>query len=171
MAIQELRDISERIKTGAPLSDGQRIWLGRAFEDFLARRSRSIEEAMGLSFPKGGLPWWREEANRKRDAALKALADRHFAHMTVAAQARTIRALTVRYAASAWRLDRTVTAMPRHYAGGAHEWLYCAFASGAPLPVSERSLRHILGRSLKSPGPCNTARVGNTVSGFSTPRL
>jgi hypothetical protein len=144
--IQQLRDISHRMKSGAPLDDDQRHWLGRAFEDFLARRCRSIEEAMGLRFPKGGVPWWREEANRRRDAALRSLAANHLAGMAIAAQARAIRMLTIRYAASAWRFDRALKSMPPRYAGGPHEWLYRAFASRAPLPISERSLRNILAR-------------------------
>jgi hypothetical protein len=144
--IQQLHEVSHRINAGTPLDDDQRNWLGRALDDFLARRCRSIEEAMGLRFPRGGIPWWREEANRERDAALRGLASNHLAGMAIAAQARAIRMLTIRYAASTWRFDRTLKTMPPRYVGGLHEWLYRAFAARAPLPIGERSLRRILGR-------------------------
>jgi hypothetical protein len=144
--IQEIRDISTRFQTGLPLTEPQTSWLGRVLDDFLAHRHRSIEEAMGLRFPRGGIPWWRDEANRKRDAAILALAQRFMAGMSVTAQAREIHCLSIRYAASAWRHDRERPAMPSHYAGSAAEHLYRAFASGAPMPVGERTLRHILGR-------------------------
>jgi len=144
--IQEIRDISTRFQTGLPLTEPQTSWLGRVLDDFLAHRHRSIEEAMGLRFPRGGIPWWREEANRHRDAAVLDLARRFFACLPAAAQAREIRRMSIRYAASAWRLDRNKAAMPSHYTGSASELLYRAFASGAPMPVSERTLRHILGR-------------------------
>lgn len=144
--IQQLRDISQRMTSGAPLDDDQRNWLGRAFDDFLARRCHSIEEALGLRFPKGGVPWWREDANRQRNAALRQLAANHLVGMAIAAQARAIRMLTIRYAASAWRFDRALKSMPPRYAGRPQEWLYRAFASRALLPVSERSLRNILAR-------------------------
>jgi hypothetical protein len=36
--------------------------------------------------------------------------------------------------------------MPDHYNGTVNEWLYQAFAAGAPMPICERQLRVILGR-------------------------
>jgi hypothetical protein len=55
-----------------------------------------------------------------------------------------VRVLSARYAASAWRFDRAQESMPPHYAGTAHEWLWLAFTSGAPMPIGERQLRNIL---------------------------
>jgi len=144
--IETLRDISQRCQDVRPLSREQNQWLGRALDDFLSHRCPSIDAAMHLCFPRGGIPWWREEANRKRDAALRAMAEAVFADLSVTAQARHIRMLTVRYAATAWLIDRRLTAMPVQYIGGLKEFLYRAFACGASLPVSERTLRCILQR-------------------------
>ena len=144
--IDTLRDISQRCHEARPLTGEQKLWLGRAFDDFLSHRCQSIDAAMHLCFPRGGIPWWREEANRKRDAALRAMAEALFADFSVTARARHIRMLTVRYAATAWLIDRRLTAMPVQYIGGLKEFLYRAFACGASLPVSERTLRCILQR-------------------------
>ena len=156
--IELLREISGRCLDGRPLSTEQQEWLGRVLCRFLRQQDRTIEDAMGLRFPRGGVPWWREEAIRKRDAALRELAVRYFPTLTVTAQARKLRQLTVRYAASAWRFDSTDSELPAHYRDTAHEWLWLAFSTGAPLPIGERHLRHILagipaGADLKAVGP------------------
>jgi hypothetical protein len=144
--IDSLRDISRRCLSAQPLSDEQLNWLGQSLAEFLAHRTRSVDEALGLRFGRGGVPWWREEAMRKRDAALRQLADRFHAGLSVSAQARIIRGAAIRFGASAWRRDRELDAMPAYYAGREHEWLWRAFASGAPMPIGERQLRHVLGR-------------------------
>jgi hypothetical protein len=103
-------------------SDPQIRWLGGALDNFLSQRCRSVDEALGLRFPRGGMPWWREEATRTRDAALRRLAALRCPSLAVTAQAREVHALSIRYAASAWRFDREREAMPAHYAGTAHEF-------------------------------------------------
>lgn len=140
--IESLRTVSRRCLND---SDDMLRWLGRSLEDFLSHRCRSVDEALGLRFARGGVPWWREEAMRRRDAALRELAMRHLANLSVAAQARDIRMLAVRYAASAWRCDRDEKSMPPRYAGTPREWLWLAFVAGAPMPIGERQLRTILG--------------------------
>jgi len=142
--IELLENITARCLADQPLDQGQRHWLGRALAEYLAHRCPTIEDAMALRGDRGGIPWWREQANRKRDAALRELADRHFARLSVTAQARQLYTLSLRYAASAWRFDRERETMPPHYAGTANQWLWAAFASGAPMPIGERQLRHIL---------------------------
>jgi hypothetical protein len=144
--IDNLRDISRRALAAQPLSNEQLHWLGRSFADFLAHRVHSLDEAVGLKFARGGVPWWLEEALRKRDAALRELAARFHAGQSVSTQAKHILSTARRYAASAWPRDRELGAMPAHYAGREHEWLYRAFAAGAPMPIGERQLRHVLGR-------------------------
>ncbi len=143
--IDNLRDISRRGVAAQPLSDEQLRWLGRSLMNFLAHRCRSVDEALGLRFARGGVPWWLEEAMRKRDAALRELAARFHGGCSVSTQARAIRTAAIRYAAAAWRRDRDSEAMPGHYVGAAQEWLWRAFASGAPMPIGERQLRHVLG--------------------------
>lgn len=146
--IEILRDISDRCLEGRPLSAQQREWLGTVLGRFLTHEDRTIEDAMGLRFPRGGVPWWREEAIRKRDAALRELAVRYFPKHSVTAKARMLRQLTLRYAASAWRFDSIAAEMPARYKETAQEWLWRAFATGAPLPIGERHLRHILSGSV-----------------------
>ena len=142
--ISYLREIAGRCHSGKPLDETLAQWLGAALDQFLHRRSPTIEDAFGLRAPRGGVPWWLEEAIRCRDAALRDLADRHYAGDTVAARARQIYTLSARYAAAAWRHDRERDAMPERHRGTAAEHLWRAFKSGAPMPVCERQLRNIL---------------------------
>lgn len=139
--IENLRAVSRKCLDH---SDDQLRWIGRSLDKFLAHRCQSVDEALGLNFPRGGVPWWREEEIRNRDAALRELAARHLPMMSVSAQARRIRVLSLRYAASAWRFDSARDAMPPHYKGSIHEWLWRAFVSRAPMPIGERQLRHLL---------------------------
>ena len=142
--IEQLRRICRRCLDD---SDAQFRWLGQALHEFLTHRCRTVDEALGLRFPRGGIPWWREEATRVRDAALRELAARYYSDQPVSVQARRVCSLSTRYAASAWRFDEGREAMPCHYVGTVREWLWKAFASGAPMPIRERQLRNVLQRS------------------------
>jgi hypothetical protein len=144
--IDKLREISRRCLADEPLSDEQLSWLGRSLTEFLNHRARSVDEAFGLRFARGGVPWWLEEAMRKRDGALRRLAQLHYARLSVTAQARQIHDLSKGYKAAAWQRDKHADIMPAGYAGTEREWLWLAFGSGAPMPISERQLRHVLGR-------------------------
>jgi hypothetical protein len=139
--IERLRDLCQRF-----LADGDSDlrWLGSRLDDFLSHRCRSLEEALGLRFARGGMPWWREEATRKRDAALRTLARLYYPGQRLSVQTKRLYEHAARYAASAWRNDARHKAMPSHYAGTINEWLWRAFASGAPMPIRERRLRDIL---------------------------
>lgn len=144
--IETLRDISRRCQATLPLSSEQQQWLSKVLNDFLAHRSRTIDEAMGLRFPRGGVPWWREQAIRLRDAALRELVARFYSAFAVSNQARRTHTLAIRYGASAWRFDKQLDELPERYVGTPQEWLWRAFASGAPMPIGERRLREILSR-------------------------
>jgi hypothetical protein len=144
-SIDNLREIVRRCQSGEPLSDNLSLWLGQSLSAFLNRRCSSIEDAFGLRAPRGGVPWWREEAIRRRDKAIRILADRLFADLRPSAQAKQIRTLSIRYATSSWRHDQDLDELPAHYHGKPHEWLWHAFKSGAPMPICERQLRQILG--------------------------
>ncbi len=142
--IETLRDITRRCLAGEPLTAEESRWLGASLASFLEHRCHSVDDALGLRFPQGGVPWWREEAIRERDAALRDLAARFHGELSTSAKAKRIHTLMVRYAASAWRHDRAREAMPHRYAGGPHEHLWRSFKSGAAMPIGERQLRNIL---------------------------
>ena len=143
-SIQNLREITRLCHAGEPLDQDLSRWLGNSLQDFLDHRCRSIDAALGLRFAQGGIPWWREEAIRARDAALRQLVARYFAALNTSTRAREVFRLSIRYAGSAWRHDRERETMPHHYAGTGHENLWRAFQSGAAMPIGERQLRTIL---------------------------
>lgn len=142
--IQNLREIAQSCRLGAPLDGKLAVWLGDSLEQFLAHRAASIDEALGLRAPRGGIPWWREEAMRRRDSLLREFAAAWYSGCSVCAAARQIRVLSLRYAASAWRFDQADDAMPEHYRSTPKEWIWRIFKSGAPMPIGERHLRTIL---------------------------
>ncbi len=144
--IENLRDISRRCLADQPLSAEQSHWLGVSLTSFLEHRSRSLNEALGLRFPQGGVPWWREEAIRNRDAALRALAARFFEELSPCTQAARLWILATRYAAAAWRHDREREDMPADYDGTPKQYLFAAFSSGATMPICQRQIRNILAR-------------------------
>ena len=142
--IEQLREIANTCLNGKPLPPNLARWLGSSLDEYLSQRVRSIEDAMGLRSDRGGVPWWMEEAMRKRDQALRMLAEQFAAHLGSSAQARYIYQLAIRYAASAWRFDRERVTLPQGYAGSVQEYLWLAFTSGAPMPIGERRLRTLL---------------------------
>ncbi len=151
-AIQNLREIAQNCSETAPFGYELSAWLAKSIDDFLKHRVQSIDEALGLKGPVGGVPWWREEQMRARDRLLKEAAALFFGELSVCAQARHIRLASLRYAASAWRFDRHQDAMPERYRNALGEWLWRAFKSGAPMPIGERHLRTILAGAKVSPG-------------------
>jgi hypothetical protein len=144
-AVERLREIVESCASGQPLHSDLSRWLADGLSRFLAHQATTIEEALGVQSMRGGVPWWREEAIRKRDALLRVLALQYFTDKTVTQMAREIYRLACRYAESAWRFDRNRDVMPPQYRGTPQEWLFRAFRLSATMPVSERHLRTILG--------------------------
>ena len=143
--IDRLRTISSRCLAGQTLDNEDACWLGTSLQRFLTHQTTSVEEALGLNFPKGGVPWWQEVAIRERNAAICELAAHHLSDRCPSAKARQVSTMSIRYAASAWRIDRSRDDMPAHYAGTTREHLWRAFKSGAVMPLGERQLRTILG--------------------------
>jgi hypothetical protein len=143
--IQELREISLRCQQGKPLDVKHLNWLGKSLQKFLEHQCLSVDEALGIKNPRGGVPWWREEQMRVRDDALRDLARNFNSNGSVTAVARQICMVARRYAASAWRFDHKLDAMPNNYAGTSKENLWKAFKSGAPMPLGERQVRQIIG--------------------------
>jgi hypothetical protein len=161
-AIKDLREIAQCCSEGRPLQADLARWLGRSLAEFLAHRAQTIEEALGLRSPRGGIPWWREEAMRARNSLLHGLAQHFYAGESISAQARQIYVATMRYGCSAWRFDRDRDVLPTGYKGTPKEYLWRAFKSGAPMPIGERQLRTILAarRRISSPGVRQTGENG-----------
>ncbi len=143
--INNLKEVAKRCLAGEPLDEELSYWFGSSLQEYLDRRCSTIEDALGLRAPQGGVPWWMEEAIRVRDVALRELAERFHGARSITGQARIIHLRALRYAASAWRFDRERRAMPEHYVGTETECLWCAFKSGATMPIGVRQLRNILG--------------------------
>ena len=139
-----LYGISQRCRAGEMLTPDDMDWLGRKLTAFLEHRCATLEEAMGLRAGRGGVPWWREQAIRRRNGALRELAARFYPGQCISAQARAIFTLAIRYGSTRWRRDRELEAPPPHYSKAPHALLWHAFASGAPMPIGQRSLRSIL---------------------------
>ncbi|HYC13790.1 MAG TPA: hypothetical protein VEC75_06050 [Stellaceae bacterium] len=143
--IQKLRDIARHCRYGEALPAELSAWLSQSLSRFLTHERPTTDEAFGLERARGGLPWWKEEAMRKRDKALRDLAQLVCPTLSAAAQARRIRSLAVRYASTAWLREREAEAPPPASQGTLRERLWTAFKSGAPMPIGERQLRHVLG--------------------------
>jgi hypothetical protein len=142
--IRNLRSIADHCRSGRPLPPELTRWLGDALDAFLEHTAPTVDSALGLQFAKGGVPWWREEGMRIRDAALRDMADRFCAEKSVSAQAAFIRRLAQHYAATCWPYDRRYREMPPYYLGTTKQLLWLAFKSGASMPLGERRLRSIL---------------------------
>jgi len=143
-AIDNLQEIARRCRSCESLPDNFSVWLGNSLNAFLSHQRCSIDEALGIRRARGGVPWWLEEAMRHRNAALRELSNRYFNSLSISARARMIHTLACRYAASAWLRDRRVEDVPAPYSDKPQEWLWRAFKSGAPMPICERQLRHII---------------------------
>jgi hypothetical protein len=142
--IDNLREIARRCLAGEPLGEDLAEWLGGSLKSYLEQAYRSVDDALGLHFPPGGIPWWREEAIRLRDAALRELAEHFYGEFSPCGRAREISTIANRYAASSWRFDQSREAMPSRYEGSPKEYLWRAFKSGATMPIGERQLRNII---------------------------
>lgn len=145
IAIERLRQVSDLCQEGKPLDEHLAAWFGSCLKDFLERKTESFEEAFGLPSCRGGVPWWKEDRMRRRDRALRMLADCLPADMTVSQLSREIHVMSKRYAASAWLIDRERDEMPAAYAGTPKQHLWEAFQSGAPMPLGDRQIRNIVG--------------------------
>lgn len=144
IAVERLREVSEACRAGKPLDDELARWLGDCLSRFLDRAVASFEEAFGLPSCHGGLPWWKEDRIRRRDAALREIAMALPADMSLTGRAREINRMVVRYGASAWRHDQRLDHMPDRYRGTRKELVWRAFRAGAPMPLCERQLRNII---------------------------
>ena len=157
--IKDLREIAQCCGEGRPLNEDLARWLAKSLAEFLAHRAPSIEDALGLRSPRGGVPWWREEAIRIRNDVLRRLGDTYYFSDSVSRRAHQIYLAAIRYGASTWQFDREDDVLPPGYAGTPKEYLWKAFKSGAPMPVGERQLRTILAQNPAAAPDCRCSRI------------
>ena len=96
-----------------------------------AQDGLTLDRALGLVPPPGGEPWWDAERRTRRDAAIRALREQHFADLGVTRAAQQIATRGKRLQATAWQREQ------RQAAAG-DELLIAALATGAPFPGARR---------------------------------
>ena len=146
-AVARLREFVRVTRDGASLDRSLQTWMSNCIDMTLQRQCRTFDDAFGLRGPRGGIPWWLEEAVRLRDHALRGLASGFLVDQPTSQQAHWIRLASVRYAGSTWNRDRFASSMPECYADTPRQWLWAAFKSGAPMPLCERHLRSVLAQT------------------------
>ena len=82
-------------------------WVATRIAEYLehAAEGRTLDEALGLKPGRGEASWWRLEAMKARDAAIKRFAQ-PFADEPVAEQARRVLVAADRYRRGRWRFDQ-----------------------------------------------------------------
>ncbi len=140
-ALDEIRTCCEEERD---IPSELRPWLSEALGRFLDQHCDDLDDAFGLRQGRGGVPWWLERGIAERDAALRELAQVHFAQESISRQARKIADMSARYEVTRWRRDAVNTHMPEEYAGTPRQYLFAAFRSGARMPLSGRHLRSVL---------------------------
>lgn len=143
-SIEVLQDIRTRCAGDAPLTPELRQWLADSLGRYLERECESLNTAFGVIQSHGGVPWWREDGIRQRDAALRALSREHYGTLSIYGRAKAVAEAAQRYETVCWPRDRLAENMPTHYRGTPKEHLWRAFRSAAKMPVSERRLRTLL---------------------------
>ena len=135
-----LRRIAARRETEADrliLADRIRTYLQSAPDGL------TLDSAFGLIARSGEHRWWRTEALRTRDAAIRALAAAFYPDRSHAKQAAEIRAALLAYRTTTWRFDRCLTEPPARYLGTAREIMFDCMRACDVVP-SERQVRRIL---------------------------
>ena len=125
-------------------------WLAPRLNHYLTGASEgvSLEQVLDLAVSPGQAPWWREEAQRARDNAIRELADQHFGNLDLNSQADEILQTIRRYRRGRWRFDQSRECIPEYYVGTPSGLLYEAFRSGdGDVPESKRHLLRILSAS------------------------
>lgn len=108
-------------------------WFAEAFARYEAEAEEglTLDRALGLVPPLGGEPWWDAERRTRRDMAIRALREQHFADLGVTRAAQQIATRGKRLQATAWQRET------RQPAAG-DELLIKALATGAPFPGARR---------------------------------
>lgn len=133
----------------ARIADRLRPWL-----DGGAAGGMTLEEALGLKPERGGAPWWVLEARRKRDAAIRALAQ-PFETESFSEQARRVLSAAGRYRKVRWKRDRARDADYRDPRNRALRDLLSATDGQVP---SDRTVRGVLSAGKETPVCLPTGR-------------
>jgi len=144
-ATEPIADMRVAVRVLLEHADPSARRFGGRLVDYLehAPLGAKLEVCLGL-VSMNGEAWWRFEARVTRDNALRELAMRFYADRKTASAAYEISKETKRYAASAWRFDRSKADMPPLYRGTRQELLWRAFTSGAKMPLERRQLATII---------------------------
>lgn len=101
VAARRLRRVTERLQGGDP----DLAWLCEGLHAYLcAPEVQDLADALGLTTPPGGLPWWRQERLMARDELLRQVA----ADLpgSTSARAHALAERLRRYVGTGWPLDR-----------------------------------------------------------------
>ncbi len=141
-SIRKLRAIVAILEAG----NGDERWLAACVREYLesASRGATLDACLGLAAMPGEVSWWTDEAAEARDGAIRELAKHFFSGRRPGTQAREIERLSLRYATASWRFDRDRDTMPERYCGTATAHLWCAYKSGAAMPLQRRQIETIL---------------------------
>jgi hypothetical protein len=122
IAIDLVRD---KVRAGAPLSDGERQALLQLLEKVA--------------------PPTRAEHQRLRDSTIRDLAEQHFAHLpTRHARATAIASMASRYTTTGWPRDRGCVTCPKHLEGRPEALLWRCFKLAPEFPTSARHIYRII---------------------------
>ncbi len=143
--IDRLRELLKVAESGelAELGD----WLVPRLNNYFTGASAGVtlEQVFDLAVSPGRAPWWREEALKARDDAIRRLADQHFGALDLNGQADEILTAIRRYRGSRWRHDRSIDHMPESYAGTRSALLYETLRrGGGDAPESKKQVTRIL---------------------------
>lgn len=139
-SLPRLRRIAHGVET---VED--RSWLAAALRQYLSAADDDLrlEDALDLSTPPHSPPWWRIDAQQRRDMWIKELARAYAPQPSLAARAEAVELMLKRYAASQWQTDRHLTVLPTETHETPRQLMFYAFEADDAVP-SARQLRRIL---------------------------
>ncbi|MGJ0509957.1 MAG: hypothetical protein ACR652_23085 [Methylocystis sp.] len=115
--------------------------LVEALERYLATGGATpLEECLGLAAAPGGRSWAAQEAQERRDRALRAMARQTgWGAVRMASE-------IAKYAGNGWTRDKARATLPDRYAGTYKQHLFEAFraAPGGDVPSSAKQIRRIV---------------------------
>lgn len=144
--VARLREAARRLESGEPINE-LGPWLADALNDYLKHAAQGVTLEAALDIDPGSVrdPRRAHSGLDERDAAIRRLADEHFAGLEIEPTARAILSEARRYRAGRWRLECDRDAPPAEHQGTTTELLWRAFhAAAEKFPHSTRQLRRII---------------------------